>query len=852
MKQRLPVATYRVQLSAAQNFGAVQAQLPRLKRLGISHVYLSPVYAAAEGSDHGYDWVAPEVSATLGGETGLRALLEAGAVAGLGFVLDIVPNHCCVQPPRTPAYRNAWWWDVLKRGASSPYVPFFDLNPAGLWPLALPLLDRPLEVALVDGTLEVVPASAVWGETRLLRVYDRFLPLRAEARPHLAQDSVRDADVLATVLAAQHYTLVPWQQAAQRASYRRFFNINELAALDMEHEAAFAAVHEPLRPWVEHGLIEGLRVDHVDALPKPHAYLRQLRSMFPHAWLLVEKIVAPDEHLPPWPVAGTTGYEVAGAVCRVLGGGRAEGRLRGLALRSGFGRYWSWSLARVAAKEAALERAFEGDFNWALRDLATLSGPETPPERSRVLAFHAEAEQRGGPALLSVAGRLREYLTVLDRYRSYLADGDYEELTRHSGAIARGPATSALSLGAVATSPRAWPQMGRTEVLAATLEAKGIEDTLLYRDATFLALADVGCTPRPDVACSLEPLFAPGGLGLLASHDAKRSGDARARLLALAETLGPTQVCFDAVFAALPSALWRVERRPVFGFLLKNYLAAFPISEARFQAFALKAMREAKVHTTWREPNAVFEREVAELVRWLASDGRVLAALHRLTRALAPAEMALRHAMLVLHLLAARTPDIYQGTEGIRRMLTDPDNRDVPTWRAQGVSLVEALAALQSGTGSDEDREGRAAEFKAALTSTCLRLRRALLARGANPVLRPRAGRNASARIDSQARPRSLRSGEGHWLTWYWAEPPASTTGGGPDNAISRASVPRVIADDGAPLAVVEVYCGPGVPPSPPPPVPAFCTLGAASVAGAAAPHPLSRLRIQWHRDLEL
>lgn len=285
-------ATYRLQLRGeSSGFGFTFAEaenlLDYLDDLGISHLYLSPIMTAVRGSSHGYDVTDPTtVSPELGGPDGLARLSAAARARGMGLIVDIVPNHVGIDKPE----QNAWWWDVLRHGRSSPYAAFFDIdwNLDELGRIVLPVLGSDDDAAnlMVDGELLrlgglALPIAPGTGDGTGAEVHDR-----------------------------QHYRLVGWRNGV--CGYRRFFSITSLAGLRQEDRTVFDASHAEVARWFTEDLVDGVRIDHPDGLSDPCGYLAWLRDLVgPDSWIVIEKILAVDEALEPTlPVAGTTGYDV--------------------------------------------------------------------------------------------------------------------------------------------------------------------------------------------------------------------------------------------------------------------------------------------------------------------------------------------------------------------------------------------------------------------------------------------------------------------------------------------------------------------------------------------------------------
>jgi (1->4)-alpha-D-glucan 1-alpha-D-glucosylmutase len=341
MPPGIPVATYRIQLTAAFGFDAATALVPYLKSLGVSHVYASPFLKSRAGSPHGYDVVDhTAVDPELGGEEGLRRLCEALAQADMGLILDFVPNHMGIHHADNP-----WWLDVLEWGPKSPYASFFDIDwqslpkhPRG--GVLLPILGKPYSEALESGDIELrydaehgtfsawyfehrLPIGsnryseilqktvATAGATQepagraLLKLAEQYRgahnPSREKA-PELkaALSVIPDAkDVIdrglrafdpksgeaGALLALHHllerqaYRVAYWPLAGSEINYRRFFDINDLAGLRVEDKAVFEAIHAKVRQLIARGWITGLRIDHIDGLRDPHQYCRRLQRL---------------------------------------------------------------------------------------------------------------------------------------------------------------------------------------------------------------------------------------------------------------------------------------------------------------------------------------------------------------------------------------------------------------------------------------------------------------------------------------------------------------------------------------------------------------------------------------------
>ncbi|HMG63249.1 MAG TPA: alpha-amylase family glycosyl hydrolase, partial [Streptosporangiaceae bacterium] len=282
-----PAATYRLQLHAGFGFAEAAETAGYLAGLGVTHLYLSPILQAAPGSMHGYDVVDHSViSADLGGEAGFRALVAELRRLGLGVIVDVVPNHMSIGAPES---LNHQFWSVLAGGPDSPAAHWFDIDWAARGGrLLLPILGG--SPAKCADDLAIDPG----GEPRhpdggpVLRYFDHVLPLR----PGTA------GLALPELLELQHYELADWRTAAADLNWRRFFDVTTLIGIQVQEADVFAATHEVLLGLVAEGLVDGLRIDHPDGLADPRGYLLRLATATSGCWVVTEKILEGNEHLP--------------------------------------------------------------------------------------------------------------------------------------------------------------------------------------------------------------------------------------------------------------------------------------------------------------------------------------------------------------------------------------------------------------------------------------------------------------------------------------------------------------------------------------------------------------------------
>ena len=651
------VATYRLQLRGGLDFDAVQDGLDYLADLGISHLYLSPIFTAVTGSTHGYDVTDPtQIDPVLGGEVAFLALAEAAKKKNIGIILDLVPNHTALS------VENPWFADTLRHGETSAYAAYFDIDWAA--GLLLPMLPRPLDDMLAERAFRLSARDGGAVEWQ-----DNWLPLAPGSLPHDGRD---DPDVIARVLAAQHWRLRHWQRERDSLTHRRFFNITDLIGMRVERAEVFTAMTAlPLR-LVADGHVQGLRIDHIDGLANPLEFLTRLRAeVGPDIPIWVEKILTGAETLPAhWPVDGTTGYEVATAVTALLTPDDGLQKLDAM-----------W-------REAT---GFAGSFAETCRvTRRQILDEELAGERLGLIDA-ADTACRAEPGLVPGPESLREAVTALlvhfPRYRSYATANAASAEDRQIIAQTRDAAADALrdtapldrlcGFLAAPSTPAAVRWQTLFQQTTGALVAKAQEDTAFFRYNRLLAANEVGGDPDhatlgaqafAEWAQSLPPLT----LLLGSSHDTKRGEDARARLIACARRPDVFNDLFTDEANGLiePNTAWYVVQSALAFWEDRDDL------ESRISDHLTKALREAREVTTWAYPDADAEAPVLafgkSLVRrWRQSLPDAAAHLIMDGERLALAQVAVR-------LLLKGVPDIYQSSENGNFRLTDPDNR--PLW----------------------------------------------------------------------------------------------------------------------------------------------------------------------------
>ncbi len=556
---RIPIATYRVQFNKDFRFQDATTIIPHLHRLGISHLYASPIFAARKGSMHGYDVVDPNrLNPELGTPEDFRVLVQSLHDRGMGLLLDIVPNHMAASP------ENQWWMDVLENGSASPYASYFGIN----WGAAgsptqekifLPILGEPYGRVLDKGELKLSyeasgfllnyyshrlpiglvsysrilkplsePLLAIPDFSLLLESLDRLPPRTATEWEALEtryrekdaikerlwalvqqHQSIRDhvqhnldaigIDELDEIIQEQAYRIAFWKVATERINYRRFFDVSDLIGMRIEDPAVFQASHRLTLELVRQGAVNGLRIDHIDGLADPLGYQKQLVGE--DVYIVAEKILDSDEELPSeWPIQGTTGYDFLGQMNSLFveptGLGRVTTYYQGLT-----GLQETFQDVAYERKSRVIASLFAGEMQDLGAHLAQLAEED---RNARDLSPRDITQ-----AITEVTACMGVYRTYIDSFDIRAADFAYIRAACEN-ARRRNPHVDTLVYDFVErvltlrfkrwmtqASQTAWLTfVMRWQQLSGPIMAKGVEDSAMYVYNPLISLNEVGGCPE--------------------------------------------------------------------------------------------------------------------------------------------------------------------------------------------------------------------------------------------------------------------------------------------------------------------------------------------------------------------
>jgi (1->4)-alpha-D-glucan 1-alpha-D-glucosylmutase len=742
------IATYRLQLHKNFTLGDAEKILPYLAELGISHVYLSPCLQATPGSQHGYDVTNTAcISEDLGGEPAWTTFVAAIRAHQLGILLDIVPNHMAATSD------NLWWEDVLTKGPFSPYAHFFDvqLSPTEPFCLHLSSLGKPYGDALDAGELTFSasrhgmrvhhfdnswPLSAEsWGRVLCSEAptFESLATLRNVLLPtdqdkiefkRLNDDALsllREADSsgnlkqavdrinanpreLDIALNYQFYQLHGWKLAGELTNFRRFFDVSTLIGMTADYSDVFDATHARFKAMIAQRDIAGLRIDHPDGLRDPRQYFERLRTLLPKGRIYIEKILDNDEQMPPeWRIDGSVGYDFLAKVNRLWMSDQFVDRLT--ATYADFTEHPVNLAALIREKK---DYIFGFLFAFAHARLASMA---TQIARSSSHTRDLSPRQ--------IRDALAQITAALGVYRTYrtaesLSDTDKRVLTdavstaRFSKALVE-PATYDFWLDLLTRVPLTEAEAALVsdwQQLTPAVMAKGVEDTTFYCFDRLLSCNEVGAQASL-VGISADKFHEychslgeqwPNNQLATSTHDNKRSEDVRTRISLLSEIPDRWARALH-VWSGLNEEAWnkRNPDRHAEYLLYQTLIGAWPIEADRAWAYMLKASREAKMRTSWQEPNASYESNIQGFVERVLRNEEFRNSLTAFVEPLIRPGRINSMAQTLIKLIVPGLPDFYQGTELWDLSLVDPDNRRAVDYDARRVLLARGrhLTAAQ-------------------------------------------------------------------------------------------------------------------------------------------------------------
>jgi (1->4)-alpha-D-glucan 1-alpha-D-glucosylmutase len=758
---QIPVATYRIQFHKEFNFQSVSQITDYLSKLGISTIYASPVFKAAAGSTHGYDVADPnQVNPEVGTQEEFIKLLEKLKSNNLSWLQDIVPNHMVFSSenqllmdvlekgyasPYSSHFDIEWNHpnEALRKKLMVPFLgsPYHEIlkkgelqfkYTEGLFSINYYELQLPLRIEsypLLIGKNRVAqggPESALTrlseeligefagiasakGEERiaqmekakqvLWKAYTDHKDFKAHVDKQLNTLNT-NTERKHQLLAFQYFRLAYWRVANREINYRRFFNINQLISIRVEDPAVFEHTHQFIFKMLGNPAVSGVRIDHIDGLNDPLAYLHHLREKSPEAYVVVEKILEQGEKLPGnWPVQGTSGYDFLTYLNNLFC--YHPNREQFHQLYTNFiGKRFEYEQLLYEKKKFVLERLFVGDLEKLFLQFKRLSF--YIPEGVDIL--QTDLRHTLG-VLLACFPVYRTYTnspTVSEQDKEYI-----EEALHKAETMLPEQKNTLLYLRKILLLefPKNLSKLKMSNWLKTVMQfqqisgplmAKGLEDTTFYIFNRLISLNEVGGDPEV-FGISAEEFHRfnqeqlqhwPLKINASATHDTKRGEDVRARINVLSEIpqewqeqIKKWQQINKPLHGESKSEPWAISNEEYF--LYQSLVGGWPIEEPipanfadRLEEYLLKSMKEAKVNTSWSFPNEEHEKQAIAFAR------KILEPAHSFVKSFRPFQKKIAHygvfnslAQTLIKLTTPGVPDVYQGCELWDLSFVDPDNR---------------------------------------------------------------------------------------------------------------------------------------------------------------------------------
>lgn len=731
-----PVTSYRIQFHKDFDFDKFSAICDYLCKLGVVTIYASPIFNAVPGSMHGYDVTdANRINDEIGTQEQLIKLSKELHTKGVGWMQDIVPNHMAYH------INNQWLMDVLARGPESSYSSYFDIDwqhPDFDGKLMLPVLDNPLDEAIKNGAFEI----ALSNDKPVIKFNDVAYPINQGSIPkdkvdmEWVKQTNTNTKLLRELLSKQYYQFNYWKETNDHINYRRFFIINGMICLNIQNTETFDEHHRLIHELKKEGVIDAVRIDHIDGIDDPTEYLYRLRKLLgDDTYIVAEKILEPGEPLPEyWPIQGTTGYDFIPLVNNLLSNNSGIINLK---------RFYNELVGPTSASTEMLEKKnlilhsyMAGELDNLLRLLPkTISSSKLlSDERLKaaialflvhfpVYRFYSNTY----PLDETEKKQLQNIFHEIKGYASECIDEvQYLEALLINGHLQPDDANAITKF------------FKRCMQFTGPLMAKGVEDTVMYTYNSYIGHNEVGDSPSAALYTVEEFHKAmqerqkkwPLTMNTTATHDTKHGEDARTRLNAITHFANEWMLMVKE---------WRTlnldykqDGAPTDNdeyFIYQALVASYPMPgaymddfENRFKAYIQKAIREAKVYTNWDEPNEDYENAVSIFIEKILETGSgFMHSFLQFHKQISDAGIVLSLSQLILKCTCPGMPDIYQGCELWDLSMVDPDNRRLVDYELRKQWLKEIEEQEDISLLWDERYNGK---IKLWLTQKLLSLRK--------------------------------------------------------------------------------------------------------------------------------
>lgn len=708
-----PNTTYRIQFHKDFNFKDFEEILPYLNQLGIRTIYASPIFEATPESTHGYNITNPHrINPEIGSLAQLKNLREKIDEYSIRWIQDIVPNHMAFHP------KNQWLMDVLEKGPESKYAAFFDIT----WSselyngrLMVPFLGSSFKDVVKNKELKIIEDN----NSLFFKYYDNIYPINPDTSQSIKSEDLEDinnsSEKLTEIHERQYYRLCHWQETNNQINFRRFFTINGLISLNMQDPQVFKEYHKLVKELLEEGLIDGLRIDHVDGMYDPASYLTQLRALAgDDVYIIIEKILEPEEQLPEdWPIEGNTGYDFLALTNNVFSKEKSEEKLTAYFHQLTGDRRSVEDRIREKKKNI-LSNRLAGDldnlYNLLLeQDILNSSDIEDKDLKAVIAEFLIECPvyrfygnkiplgTKEQVKLERVFTKIRDNNPHLEKSCNLLEKAILHDHLKKDEGFKQRVAHFYLRLMQY-TGP---------------VMAKGVEDTLMYTYSRFIGHNDVGDNPS-FLGIPVEEFHEkmvdrhetwPLTMNTTSTHDTKRGEDVRMRLNVLTDLEEKWIKQVDE---------WREMNQDLKEnkapdnndeyFLYQTIVGAYPMPDQeednfpeRLSEYITKALREAKRHSNWTEPDEQYEKNVKKFAAALMDQNsdfrKSFTSFHK---EISHYGVINSLAQVLLKYTCPGVPDLYQGCELWDLSLVDPDNRRPVDYSLRKEYLEEISSYLTS------------------------------------------------------------------------------------------------------------------------------------------------------------
>ena len=688
------IASYRLQFNPAFTFQDAQNSLDYFKKLGISHLYASPILQPVTGSTHGYDVVNPnEINKQLGDFEKLQKNLKK---KGMGWIQDIVPNHM--------SFHNEYLHDVFRYGKNSRFYNMFDIDwnhPDYKGKVMAPFLGKPLTKAIKDNEINIMAEDELkiaYFDHKFpvsFETYNYILRLLKEKTKNpksrvmeLCKNNIPEVlnQNIGKILAFQHFRLEYWKEANKKINYRRFFSVNDLICLNPNK--FFHETHALIHSLADKYKIDALRIDHIDGLNDPKLYVKKLKKHFTGK-IYAEKILEKEEALPHIDIDGTTGYDFLNYSNWLFVKKDKEKKFSNY-YKEFTGNNISFARELVNSKKKVIDTHFSGDLD----------------NLTRYFSRYMNCDK------IRLRKTIREILASFPVYRTYISHNNKSKneindllsyIKKAEKNALKKEFESVLDFFCK-RSKSAIDCIMLLQQFTGPIMAKGLEDTSLYRYNRLLSLNEVGGCPSV-FGISIEEFHEFNknrqntSMNATSTHDTKRGEDARARINVLSEI--PDEF-FEKINHWHKLTRSEIDKNTEY-YLYQSMIGSWPGLKSktdfkkRLKEHMLKAAREAKVHTCWLSPDLDYEKNLINFIDRIFNNTKFLQDFNKFHKRTSQLGMYNSYSQILLKCFSPGFPDFYRGSEIPDLNMVDPDNRRTVDFTKRKKLICENEYVYSSG-----------------------------------------------------------------------------------------------------------------------------------------------------------